>query len=289
MGPGRGDADREAARDPAGLRVVGIGGATLGGAGKTPVAIAVARALAASVRVVLVAHAYLASPGRARRVDVNDEPGVVGDDALAAARALAGSGVDVVVAPTREAALRFASNRDVAIVDGLLQASPRQVDHAVLVLDGDSPWGSGFCPPAGDLRAPRAALLAAADHVVSVGGASGVEGSIALGSAVESAVSRAEGEVRLAELRSRDLGVVLAVAHPERVLRSLAAAGVRARVVVRLADHARLDAAKLARHRVDAWLTTERCATKLPDAIGLAPVFALRHVVDVAALVPRLG
>jgi tetraacyldisaccharide 4'-kinase len=260
---------------PGGLRVIAIGGATLGGAGKTPTAVALARALGRaalvtadrSSRVVLVSHAYRARPGFARVVRVDDEVTIVGDDALASARALAADGIEVVVAPTREAAVRFAATRaDIAIVDGLLQTSPRRVDDAVLVLDGAAPWGSGRCPPAGDLRAGREVLLAAADHVVSLGAAA--SGATLLPTSVSRAVSSSGDDVPLVELREREVGVVLAIAHPERVLQSLAAQAIHPRTVVSLADHAGFDLARLGAHRVEVWLTTSRCATKLPTSIG---------------------
>ena len=56
-------------RVPDGVRTVTVGGATLGGSGKTRIAIAIARALASrGERVVLVGHAYRARPVFARFV-----------------------------------------------------------------------------------------------------------------------------------------------------------------------------------------------------------------------------
>jgi hypothetical protein len=40
---------------------------------------------------------------------------------------------------------------------------------------------------------------------------------------------------------------------------------------------------------VDAWITTARCATKLPDNLGGKPVLALDHRLDVGELVRRLA
>jgi hypothetical protein len=95
----------------------------------------------------------------------------------------------------------------------------------------------------------------------------------------------------LAALRGLQLGLILAVARPGRVTAALARAGVRPAAEVILGDHAspglRL-LARAARAPVDAWLTTARCATKLPDAIGGRPVLALDHRVEVDALVERL-
>ena len=58
---------------PSGVSIVSVGGATLGGSGKTPLAIACASALAASgARVALVGHAYRAAPLHARTVSPGD-------------------------------------------------------------------------------------------------------------------------------------------------------------------------------------------------------------------------
>src|SRR5271155_2411411 len=83
---------------PGHVRVVAVGGATLGGSGKTPLAIACARELARQgARVAFVGHAYRARPGRARVVLPSDALDEVGDEALVAALELAGEGVAVGV------------------------------------------------------------------------------------------------------------------------------------------------------------------------------------------------
>jgi tetraacyldisaccharide 4'-kinase len=268
---------------PHGARVIAIGGPTLGGSHKTPLAIAVARALAErGERVALVGHAYRAKPGSARLVDPRDDVRRVGDDALFAARALRPFGVEVVVAPTRQEALDCAARRALwLVVDGLLQARPRPVARSLLVLDELAPWGSGFCPPAGDLRAPRAALLAATDAVVAV-----VDGPCS----PDRATSRLTGAIdsvgkRVAPSELRSFGLLLAIARPDRVARTLARRGLRATATIELADHAAPALAELERWAaksapVDVWLTTQKCATKLPPSIGRAPVLALDHRVE---------
>ena len=80
-------------------RIVAVGGSTLGGSGKTPLAIACARELArGGARVALVGHAYRARPGRARIVSTFDPLAEVGDEALVAAHALEAQGVRVTSA-----------------------------------------------------------------------------------------------------------------------------------------------------------------------------------------------
>ena len=127
---------------PAGISAIGVGGATLGGSGKSPLSIALCTALARrGERWAMVGHAYRAVPGRARMVAPTDDVRVVGDEALVAAAALYPR-VAVVVAPARQEAAEFAAHHASALVfDGLLQARPQPLTRSVLALDESSPWG----------------------------------------------------------------------------------------------------------------------------------------------------
>lgn len=278
---------------PAGTRLVTVGGATLGGSGKTPLAIALAREFAKiGESVALVGHAYGAKPARARVVLPNDDVREVGDEALVAARALESAKVPVVVAPDRAAAVHFAATMArTLVVDGALQARPTRAHRSFLALDAKAPWGAGVCPPRGDLRAPPEHLLAACDAVVTIG-----DEEPNLAGLPERPILRARswlaseglvggaGTVPLATLATGRLGLLSGLARPERVTDSLAKLGVGLRYELRFRDHAFpskrfLDeAAMLAkRERLDAWLATEKCATRLPQHVGNVPVIALRH------------
>jgi tetraacyldisaccharide 4'-kinase len=193
--------------------------------------------------------------------------------------------------------LAAALGHPVIVVDGLLQATPGPLAAGILVLDALAPWGAGSCPPLGDLRAPRAALLGAADQVVAIqpeGAALGEAlppGTLVVPGRIAGAVPAEGAPVPLRELRSRRLGLILAVARPHRVVEALEREGIHPAARLILGDHAvpgpRL-LRRAARAPVDAWLTTARCATKIPGAIGGRPVLALDHRVDVGALVERL-
>jgi tetraacyldisaccharide 4'-kinase len=243
---------------PAGVALVTIGGSTLGGSGKTPLAIACARELArAGARVAFVGHAYRARPRRARVVLASDALDEVGDEALVAALELAGDGVPVVVGPTRaDAVAHAASMADVLVVDGVLQTRPR-ASLALLAVDDEHPWGRAQAvPPCGDLRAPIEALVAAADRIVPVDdrGSRGVRVGTEL---------RAWDE--LAGLR---LGLVVALARPERVVASLARRGLVPAVVVRAEDHGRVSADALRRAPpVDLWMASPKCALHARPAL----------------------
>jgi len=263
-----------------GVRVVAVGGSTLGGSGKTPLAIACARELAkgGAGRVVYVAHGYRAKPGSPRIVQVDDDLACVGDEALVAARALEGS-VAVVVAGTRQAALDYASARaDVIVVDGVLQTAPRRASLALLALDAFSPWGTGYAPPRGDLRAPASDLLAAVDRAVllrdelSTPAVPRLAGGRGVDIAEVVAHGARFGDRRLAwpELAAMRVGLFVALARPSRIVASLARRAVAPAVVIESSDHAPVSSWSLSRRLasvpVDLWLATAKCATHLEGA-----------------------
>jgi tetraacyldisaccharide-1-P 4'-kinase len=250
--------------DGAPLVTVTVGGATLGGSGRTRVALACARELASGgAHVVLVGHAYGARPRVARVVDASDALADVGDEALACARDLASSSnVRVVVGPTRQSAIDFVARTlepcaDVVVIDGPLQLAPSRASLAVLALDAEAPWGAGDVPPAGDLRAPRRALLANADHVVFVD-------ALPLGAIVDGrALDLASLQSSFAGSR---IGLFTALGRPERLEHALAREGILTSEVVHAGDHGPLTAflrRRLVDSRVDLWLATAKCATHL--------------------------
>jgi tetraacyldisaccharide 4'-kinase len=252
-----------------GETVITVGGATLGGGGKTRLALATVAWLAErGVSVCVIGHAYKSHPKVARVVDSKDDVRVVGDEALACVRWLARRSnsarhpVSVVVAPTRQAAVDHAFRElgaRVVVVDGVVQTSPKRADLALLAVDADAPWGSSACPPLGDLRAPIDRLRDATDLIVEMPLANGsLEDD--LGSSV-AAPSVAVG---------KRVGLITALARPDRIERALATMGIAPVVHVALGDHARpttKDRAHFhdvaARHWLDAWIATDKCTAAL--------------------------
>ncbi len=257
-----------------GVRVVGVGGTTLGGSGKTPVAIACSMALAEQgLPVVFVGHAVGASPGPPRIVRGDEPVEQVGDEALVASRALRGTQALVVVARTRQDAFDHAVSRgQVLVLDGVLQTTPRRVDVALLAVDPSEPWGARRMPPCGDLVAPPKALLEASDAVVVVDSESH--------GAWSDRVLKSWGQ-----LRELAVGLLTSMARPDRVLASLQAQGVFPRAVVSAADHRAPGpalsrrAARLAnRFCLDVWLATAKCATHWgPVAPAAIPLLVIDH------------
>lgn len=268
--------------------VVGIGSAVLGGAGKTPVAVEYARRLAAQgCHVAFVGHAFRAAARSPRIVRGHEAVDRVGDDALVAARALEGTGVEVWVGQDRGATLMAAArSAQVLVVDGLLQTRPQRLTRSVLVLDAEHQFGTGRCPPAGDLRGPADEVLALCDEVVIVSDAleEAAPGRadrgltlprhLSLRSAFVD-ISGARGCNRrfsLEDLRSRRVGLLTLVAHPERVESSIRRRGIRPLCVWHGADHGPLGfvaqrwlRSSALRIKLDAWLVTPKCVTHLRD------------------------
>jgi tetraacyldisaccharide 4'-kinase len=244
-------------------------------------------------------------------VTPGDRVAEVGDDALFAAQKLSGTRATVVVGPSRQAAVDFAARTAaILVVDGLLQTRPARLARSILLFDRERGWGNGHCPPGGDLRASPEALLASTDAVgvvvddVAPASEQGppLAGQVALGcqsrdvrpagvafdvfSGLERAIYPGGTCISLAELRGAAVGLVLAVAHPERVMVGLARRGLRIAATALFADHDCPTPEAVKRvvpttQRIDVWLTTGKCATKLPAFIGRSPVLALDHAVRI--------
>jgi tetraacyldisaccharide 4'-kinase len=290
---------------PGGVRVVGVGGPTLGGSYKTPFVLALALSLAKrSHAVAVVAHGYRSGVRAPRRVLPSDDARDVGDDASFLAGELDALGVPVVVGRQWSAAVGLAASKaSTVIVDGLLQASPKRLDWSVLVVDRGCPWGSARCPPAGDLRASPAVLLDASDDIVEVvdrsapvvdavvrarpmpvptGEVFGVTSDIV---ALERSGSRA---LPLDAAAHGRVGLLAAVARPERIVASLASRGIRPVEIRVFGDHRALPEHRWRARRdtaIDFWVTTGKCATKLGSSYEGKPVWTLKHRL---ALPPKL-
>ncbi len=152
----------------AAVPVVCIGNPTVGGAGKTPTALTVARMLAADGETpVFLTRGYggrLAGPVRVdpsqhRAADVGDEP-------LLLARAHA-----TIVARdrVRGAQAAVAAGASVIVMDDGFQNPSLAKDFSVLVVDAKRGIGNRRVIPAGPLRAPLAAQLERAQALIVVG------------------------------------------------------------------------------------------------------------------------
>lgn len=153
---------------PAPVPVICVGNLVAGGAGKTPVAVAIARhMIAQGVEVHFLSRGYggrlkgplRVVPGIHEAADVGDEPLLlartapcwIAADRVAGAKAAAAEGAQVIV-----------------MDDGHQNPSLAKA-ASIIVVDGETGFGNGRVIPAGPLREPVAEGLSRADAVVIMG------------------------------------------------------------------------------------------------------------------------
>ena len=209
-----------------GCPVVVVGNLAVGGTGKTPLVIAMAKLLSRhGLRVGIVCRGYRGSAHRwPRQVRPDSDPERVGDEAVLLARR---AGVPVAAGPNRIAAARILVRRskcDVILSDDGLQHLRLARDVEIVVVDGVRRHGNGRCMPAGPLREPLS-RLASVDLVVVNGEARQGELAMQLVAGEASSLDDAGTTRRLDSFRDSPVHAVCAIGHAERFFRTLEAHG----------------------------------------------------------------
>jgi tetraacyldisaccharide 4'-kinase len=248
--------------------VVVVGNVVAGGAGKTPVVIAMVEHLRGrGLQVGVVSRGYGRTSRGCREVRDADAAGEAGDEPLLVRRR---TGVPVFVAERRAEAARGLlaayPETQVIVSDDGLQHHAMARDVEICVFD-ERGIGNGWILPAGPLRErwPRPV-----DFVLCQAGARGVQGYAVMRGLADTA-QRADGRrMRLAEWAASARGPVSAVAgiaRPEVFFSMLEARGLRLARAIALADHASFAGVALPDGEL---LCTEKDAVKLwavrPDA-----------------------
>ncbi|MDR3388322.1 MAG: tetraacyldisaccharide 4'-kinase [Rudaea sp.] len=206
--------------------VVVIGNISVGGTGKTPLAIALIDGLRARGLVPgVISRGYGGHAPGPVVVDAQGDPTTVGDEPVLIARS---TGAPVAVGRDRVAASRLllaAAKVDVLIADDGLQHYSLARDVEICVIDGERRFGNRRRLPAGPLREPLA-RLAMVDFRVCNGGIPGpdeiamtLDGDIAV-ALLDHSVSRP-----LREFRGSRVHAVAAIGNPARFFAQLRAAG----------------------------------------------------------------
>ena len=232
--------------DVAGVPVVCVGNPTVGGTGKTPTALAVARMLAeAGERPFFLTRGYggsepgpvLVDPAKHRAADVGDEP-------LLLARA-----APTIVARARVAGAAAAekSGATVIVMDDGFQNPALAKDFSVLVVDAVRGIGNGMVIPAGPLRAPLAAQLDRAHALLIIGTSTGAAGIAAAAQARRMPIFHAQLQPDAEALAALGRGPMLAFAgigNPEKFFATLSAAGIALAATRSFDDHHRFTQAE---------------------------------------------
>jgi tetraacyldisaccharide 4'-kinase len=249
--------------------VVVVGNVVAGGAGKTPVVIAIAQHLRAQgLPVGVVSRGHGRSASGCMAVTPSSDPAQVGDEPLLIASR---TGAPVVVAPRRADAVRalLASHPETCLVlsDDGLQHHALARDVEIVVFD-ERGIGNGWLLPSGPLREPwprHADLVLRNEHT------SDVAGFVVRRQLGEEAV-RADGlRATLSSLATTPCAALAGTARPEAFFDMLRARGFQLAATFPLPDHhdfaepvpglpttlpllcTEKDAVKLWKQRPDAW------------------------------------
>jgi tetraacyldisaccharide 4'-kinase len=219
--------------------VVCIGNFTVGGAGKTPTALALARMLAAAgERPVFLSRGYGGALAGPVMVDpARHRAGEVGDEPLLLARL-----APTVVARDRVKGAALAVGASVIVMDDGFHNPSLVKDFSVLVVDARRGIGNRRVIPAGPLRAPLDAQLARAHALVVVGTSLSASGIVETARARNIPVARARLQADagfIARLAGCRVLAFAGIGDPEKFFITLADAGVTLAATRSFADHHR--------------------------------------------------
>jgi len=220
-------------------RVLCVGNLTAGGAGKTPVAIALGQMLSARGRkIVFLSRGYHGRAHGPLAVDTRRHSAAdVGDEALLlAARA------KTVVSRDRAKGAKLAETlgADIIVMDDGFQNFQLEKDLSIVVIDATSGFGNGRLIPAGPLRELPCDGLKRADAVVLMGDGTPdippFKGPVFRAQLVPTAPESVAGHTVLA---------FAGIGRPEKFFRTLHQIGARVITTQSFADHHRYTAPEL--------------------------------------------
>jgi tetraacyldisaccharide 4'-kinase len=231
--------------------VICVGNFTVGGAGKTPTAMALARLLLQwGRRPFFLSRGYGGRVAGPVRIDPAAFPGAgesrkgawtaadVGDEPLLLANV-----APAIVSRDRPAGVRaaIAGGADAVIMDDGLQNPSVQKDFSVAVVDGRRGVGNGRIFPAGPLRAPLEVQLDYVDAVLVVG-AAGPAANHAIAAAQKRGLPVFHGDLHaapdaVAALVGKPVLAFAGIADPGKFFATLEAHGIAAAVRRPFPDH----------------------------------------------------
>lgn len=246
--------------------VICVGNVTVGGAGKTTVALDIGQRLLTQGHAVhFLLRGYGGSVRGPRRVASDDTAAMVGDEALLLA-AVAPTWVGADRAASAQAAT--AAGAQVLVMDDGLQNPSLRQDVSLLVIDGVSGFGNGRLLPAGPLREPVATAASRCAAAIVIGDdAHGV----AAGLPIEVLRARLVPGPEVADLRGQRVVAFAGIARPDKFFDMLRGEGVALADAVPFPDHhpySEADIAKLITSAGNGILvTTPKDAVRLPATV----------------------
>ncbi|TAM98739.1 MAG: tetraacyldisaccharide 4'-kinase [Rhodanobacteraceae bacterium] len=207
--------------------VIVVGNLVAGGAGKTPLTIALVEGLRTrGMQPGVVSRGYGGTASTPMLLDAQPDPAVVGDEpALIKLR----TGAPVAVGVDRPEAARLLLDQgvDVIVADDGLQHYTLARNVEICVVGGARRFGNAHLLPAGPLREP-VSRLREVDFIVCNGGEPST-GEVPMSLALGDAVSLREPPRRqpLSAFAGRSVHGVAGIGHPRRFFEALGAEGIR--------------------------------------------------------------
>jgi tetraacyldisaccharide 4'-kinase len=223
----------------AGIPVLCVGNYHVGGAGKTPTVLALAKLLRELGETpVVLSRGYggrlhgpvRVDPARHAASDVGDEP------------LMMASQLPVIVARKRADGVPLARSQGASVIlmDDGFQNPAVAKDASLIVIDGNRGLGNGQVFPAGPLRAPLRPQLARTDALVVVGNGTAAEAVAAAIAAQGKPVLRAHLQpdaAQVASLRGKRVLAFAGIGDPARFFATLEASGIEVARRHAFADH----------------------------------------------------
>jgi tetraacyldisaccharide 4'-kinase len=232
---------RKARRAEVEVPVVCIGNFTVGGAGKTPTVIALAKAAKArGMRPGILSRGYGGSMDRTTVVDPDHHRARdVGDEPLLLAR----EAMTVISRRRLEGARRLIQEGcDLILMDDGFQSAALRFDYALMVVDSVRGIGNGFLVPAGPVRAPTTLQLAHATALLKLGDGDGADPFIRI--AARSGKPVYEGVVapvgNAGAIAGRRVLAFAGIADPEKFFRTVRGLGAEIAASRAFGDHQHL-------------------------------------------------
>ncbi|HWA29538.1 MAG TPA: tetraacyldisaccharide 4'-kinase [Rhizomicrobium sp.] len=249
----------------ANAKVICVGNLTVGGSGKTPISIAIARALIErKKKTIVLTRGYGGKMRGPSFVEASqDSFEETGDEALLLAAA-----APVIVSRDRAAGAKLADaeNADVIVMDDGHQNFALEKDLSIVVVDAETGFGNGRIVPAGPLREAVAQGLSRAQAVVLVG-----DGMPRLGGFNGPVLRARLVPVDAPGVRGQKVVAFAGIGRPQKFFETLRALGAEIAEERAYEDHHAYTAAEFARLRSRAKSLDATLVTTEKDFVRLTP------------------
>lgn len=220
--------------------VICVGNFTVGGAGKTPTALTIARAAKAKgLKPGFLSRGYGGSLDVTTVVDpAHHHAAAVGDEPLLLAR----EALTVISRRRVEGAERLVrAGADLIIMDDGFQSARLAIDYALVVIDATRGIGNGHMVPGGPVRAPIGLQLRYASALLKVGDGNAADRIVRMAARAGKPFFASSIKVRGQEdMRGRDVLAFAGIADPTKFFRTVESLGAAIAIQRSFGDHQHL-------------------------------------------------